>query len=61
MKESYKEDLANHFGPELYADTGDGVGVATTGVHAGKLMSSEIKSSECRHCGVCWKAIRHHA
>ncbi|XZE17831.1 hypothetical protein SH449x_003111 [Pirellulaceae bacterium SH449] len=30
MKESYKEDLANHFGFELYADGGNVMGVATT-------------------------------
>lgn len=42
MKESYKEDLANHFGLELYADDGNVVGVATTEVYAGKLTSSEI-------------------
>ena len=39
MKESYKEDLASNFGLELYADDGNGMGVATTGVYAGKLMS----------------------
>ncbi len=33
MKESYSEDLASHTGPELYADDGNVVGVATTGVH----------------------------
>jgi len=40
MKESYKEDLANHFGLELYADGGNVMGVATTEVYAGKLLSS---------------------
>ncbi len=30
MKESYSEDLASHAGPELYADDGNVVGVATT-------------------------------
>ncbi len=29
MKESYREDLANHFGHESYADDGYVVGVAT--------------------------------
>ena len=42
MKESYSEDLASHSGPELYADDGNVVGVATTGVHAGQPLSSEI-------------------
>ena len=34
MKESYKEDLANHFGHESYADDGNVVGVATAVVYA---------------------------
>jgi len=40
MKESYKEDLANHFGHESNADDGNVVGVATAVVYAGKLLSS---------------------
>ena len=40
MKESYKEDLANHFGPELYADGGNVMSVATTEGYAGKRLSS---------------------
>jgi len=40
MKESYSECLASHTGPELYADDGDIVGVATTGGHAGQVLSS---------------------
>jgi hypothetical protein len=40
MKESTKEDLANHFSLEWYADDGDVVGVATTEGYAGKLLSS---------------------
>jgi len=35
MKESYKEDLANQFGLELYADGGNVMGIATTEVYAG--------------------------
>jgi len=58
MRESYKEDLANHFGLELYADGGNIMGVATTEVHAGKLLSSEITHTECRHCSCCGKAKR---
>ena len=58
MKESYKEDLANHFGHESYADDGNVVGVATAVVYAGKLLSSEITHTECRHCLCCGKAIR---
>ena len=40
MKESYSEVLARHAGPESYADGGNTVGVATTGVHAGPVLSS---------------------
>jgi len=40
MKESYSEVLAGHAGPESYADDGNIVGVATTGVHAGQVLSS---------------------
>ena len=29
MKESYEEDLANHFGLDPYADVGNNVGVAS--------------------------------
>jgi len=57
MKESYKEDLASNFGLELYADDGNGLGVATAEVYAGKLMSFEINHSVRRHCCVCGKAI----
>ena len=58
MRESYKDDVANHFGRELYADGGNVMGVATTEVYAGKLLSSEITHTECRHCLCCGKAIR---
>ena len=58
MRESYKEDLANRFGLELYADGGNVMGVATTEVYAGKLLSSEITHTECRHCLCCGKAKR---
>jgi len=57
MKESYREDLASNSGLELYADDGNGMGVATTEVYAGKLMSFEINHSVRRHCCVCGKAI----
>ena len=40
MKESTKEDLANHFGHESYADDGNVAGVATAVVYAGNLFSS---------------------
>jgi hypothetical protein len=41
MKESYSEALARHAGLESYADRGNTVGVATAGVHAGPVLSSE--------------------
>lgn len=44
MKESYEQGLASHLGPESYADGGNAVGVAMTGVHAGQLLSSEIST-----------------
>ena len=56
MKESYREDLARRSGPESYADGGNAVGVATAGVCAGQLWSSEIITSACRPCGVLGKA-----
>ena len=40
MKESYSEVLARHTGPESYADRGNTLGVATTGVYAGPVLSS---------------------
>jgi|GEM_PF-2294095 len=42
MKESTKEDLANHFGHESYADDGNVVGVATAEGYAGMLLSSVL-------------------
>ena len=44
IKESYSEDLASHAGPELYAGGGNIAGVATTGVHAGQVLSSENRN-----------------
>ena len=35
MRESYSEIVAEYAGPESYADSGNTIGVATTGVHAG--------------------------
>jgi len=58
MKESYKEDLANYFGLELYADGGNVMGVATTEGYVGKLLSSvpHPYHTGCRHCLCCGKA-----
>ena len=47
MKESYGEVLARHAGPESYAGGGNTVGVATTGVHAGPVLSSVIRFISC--------------
>jgi RNA-directed DNA polymerase len=44
MKESYEEGSASHLGPESYADGGNAMGVAMTGVHAGQVLSSEIST-----------------
>ncbi len=49
MKESTKEDLANHFGLELYAEGGNVMGVATTeGLRrqAIELRSSPVPSAD---------------
>ena len=48
MKESYKEDLANHFGPEPYAVDGNTGGVASVRENIGQLLSSEITIFACR-------------
>ena len=47
MKESHSEVLARHAGPESYADDGNIVGVAMTGVHAGPVLSSVIRLIPC--------------
>ncbi len=44
MKESYSEGPASHAGPELYAGDGNIAGVATTGVRAGQVLSSENRN-----------------
>ena len=57
MRESYKENLANHFGLKLYTDGGKVLGVATTEVYAGNLLSSEITRTECRHGWCCGNTV----
>jgi len=47
MKESYSEVLARHAGPESYADHGNTMGVATTGVHTGPVLSSVNRFFPC--------------
>ena len=58
MKESYSEDLASHAGPELYADDGNVVGVATTRVRAGQPLSSEITCLVCRRSAAIGRQYR---
>ena len=48
MKESYSKGLASHADPEWYVGDGNMAGVATTGAHAGQVLSSEITHSVCR-------------
>lgn len=45
MEESYREDPANHPGPESCADAREDVGEALTGENAGEVLSREIKHS----------------
>ena len=62
MKESYSEGLANRADPEWYAGDGDIAGVATTGVHTGQVLSSEITHSVCRRTvaiGRQYRMLRH--
>ena len=56
MKESYKEDIANHFGLEPYAVDGNIGGVASARGNVGQLSSSEITNFACRSCPVREKA-----
>ena len=49
MKESYSKGLAICAVPEWYAGDGDVAGLATTGAHAGQVLSSEITHPVCRH------------
>jgi len=56
MKESYKEELANHLGLEPYAADGDIGGVALGRGNVGQLLSSEITLLACRSCPVREKA-----
>ncbi len=56
MKESYKEDLANHLGLEPYAADGNIGGVASARGNVGQLLSSEITNFVCRSCPVREKA-----
>ncbi len=51
MKESYEEDLADHFGLQRRGDSDDGMvlSVRVKG-NAGQPLSSEINTSVCRSC-----------
>lgn len=49
MKESYSEILARYAGPELYADAGNSVGVATAGGYLGpEIESRNVHRPVCR-------------
>ena len=48
MKESYKEELAIHFGLDPYVGDGDISGVASVRGNAGQPLSSEIILLVCR-------------
>ena len=45
MKESYGKGPASHPGPESCVGIGNGAGEALTGVHAGQVLSCEIRES----------------
>ncbi len=62
MKESYEEGLASHLAPDSYADGGNAVGVAMTGVHAGQPLSSEISTFRVPTLSDCGEGhMRHDA
>ena len=51
MKESYEEELANHFGLQRRGDCGNNVVLSVRAEgHAGQLLSSEITIFACRPC-----------
>jgi hypothetical protein len=45
MKESHIEDLANHDGPDHALATREGAAKRWIGVHAGRLLSLEMRST----------------
>src|SRR5688572_11221130 len=57
MKESYREGVANHSGPESCADHRKVVSEALTGVQAGQVLSREMeRTSGSRRCQARRKA-----
>ncbi len=48
MKEPYGEGVASHADPESCVVAREGVGEALTGAGAGRVLSREILTSECR-------------
>ena len=58
MKESYKEGLATHLGPESCAGAREGTGEALARVRIGRLLSSEITVLGCRPRWLDGKATR---
>jgi len=50
MQESYREGPASHPDPESCGGDRKGTPEASTGVHAGKVLSREISASGGRRC-----------
>ena len=46
MKESYGEGLASHTGPQPCADVREGMGEASAGARAGRVLSRESERRE---------------
>ena len=57
MRISYRKRLASHPDPELCGYLREEVAEALTGVHAGEVLSYEIKNLVCQYCQKVWKAI----
>lgn len=51
MKESYGQGLADQPDPESCVVCRKAAIEALTGAHAGRVLSCEIRLSECRRCG----------
>jgi hypothetical protein len=61
MKESYEEDVANHFGLQRRGDCGNNVVLSVRAEgQAGQLLSSEITILACRPCPGQIKGVRTH-
>lgn len=67
MKESYFEDIASHDDPESCVAIREGGGEASTGAHAGRVLSRENfpsgvptlwRKAEGNTAGALWRAVR---